>query len=91
MVLVALFKSVTKAICSCHTFKKSDESDSLLSHFLKERFAFVALYKKSNSLFFNERAICFFLSKNEQFARKTKERIPNPGILGVIVPGPLVY
>ena len=32
----------------------------------------------SESLFFSELLICLFFAKNERFAQKTDERIPNP-------------
>ena len=62
---------------------KSDLSDSLPRHSLKmsdcERFAHVALS----------------LTKNERFARKTDEQIPNPGLSGLVLLcknfGPSVY
>ena len=61
--LLLLFKKEQFALH--RSSKMSDESDSLLSLFLKEQFALVALYKKSSF-------------KKKWFARKTKERIPNP-------------
>ena len=61
------FKRVTGAICSCRSLQKSDH----------ERFAPVALYKRMTG------AIHYFtllLTKNERFAQKTEERIPNSAI-----------
>ena len=56
--------------------KKSDESDLLLSLIWKvwrERFALVTLCKKSENS-----ELLFRSLKNERFARKTKDQVPNP-------------
>ena len=86
-----LFKSdperCTRTICSLCSLQKSDLSNLLRSLITKEWLWAICSYpslKKSKSAIHSKKgeriALSFFSSpKNERFARKTNERIPNPG------------
>ena len=79
------FKGTLRAIRSCRSIKKSLESKSLFFKRAKRVISLIcsrctlqkgrfAVYKKSES------AIRSFLFIDERFARKSKERIPNPAL-----------
>ena len=70
---------------SCHSLQKSDhEGFAQVAHDKRAMGAICFLYKgfvlfhKGIALFHEQ--IALSLTKNEQFAQKTNEQIPNPGL-----------